>query len=56
MAGESLRDFSRLCIHTITTKPWSLEEAVSNYAKEGVSGITVWRDALDGRNIAQAGE
>ena len=56
MAGERLRDFSKLCIHTITTKNWSLEEDISHYAEAGVAGITVWRDALDGWNISKAGE
>ncbi len=46
---------SRLCIHTITTKPWSIEEAATRYASAGVQGITVWRDALNGRNIALTG-
>jgi sugar phosphate isomerase/epimerase len=49
-------DLSRLCIHTITTKPWSIEQAAKNYAAAGVKGITVWRDALDGRNIRQVGK
>lgn len=48
-------DFSRLCLHTITTKPWSLEEAVTRYAAAGVKGITVWRQALDGRAVAASG-
>ena len=49
-------DLSRLCIHTITTKPWSIEEAAERYARAGVSGITVWRNALEGRNAAQVGQ
>jgi sugar phosphate isomerase/epimerase len=49
-------DLSRLCLHTITTKPWKIEEAAKNYAGAGVKGITVWRDALDGRNIKQIGK
>src|SRR5688572_21248162 len=49
-------DLSRMCIHTITTKPWKIEEAAKNYAAAGVKGITVWRDALDGRNIKQTGK
>ena len=49
-------DLSRLCIHTITTKPWQIEEAAKNYAASGVKGITVWRDALEGRNIRQTGQ
>jgi sugar phosphate isomerase/epimerase len=50
-----LTDFSRLCIHTITTKPWSIEQACSQYAAAGVKGITVWRQWLEGRDIAQVG-
>jgi sugar phosphate isomerase/epimerase len=47
---------SRLCLHTITTKPWGIEEAARNYAAGGVKGITVWRDALQGRDIRKTGE
>ncbi len=56
MYPKPLLDFSRLCVHTITTKPWSIEEAVDRYAAAGVKGITVWRDALEGRNVAQVGQ
>src|SRR4051812_9176228 len=48
-------DFSRLAVHTITTKAWALEEAVRSYAAGGVPGITVWRQALEGRNVATSG-
>ena len=41
MSVDPLTDFSRLCVHTITTKGWELEEAVERYAEAGVSGITV---------------
>ncbi len=56
MSAKQLTDLSQLCIHTITTKPWSIEEAVQKFSKEGVKGITVWRDALTGRNIKQTGQ
>jgi sugar phosphate isomerase/epimerase len=49
-------DLNRLCLHTITTKPWSIEEAARNYATAGVKGITVWRDTLQGRDIRKTGE
>jgi len=55
MAGP-LRDFSRLCLHTITTKPWSIEEATDRYAAAGVKGVTVWRQWLEGRDVARVGE
>ncbi len=48
-------DLSHLCLHTITTKPWAIEEAVRHYAAAGVRGITVWREALDGRDPAAIG-
>jgi sugar phosphate isomerase/epimerase len=51
MAAGALTNLSRLCIHTITTKPWPIETAAEKFSKAGVKGITVWRDALTGRNI-----
>lgn len=56
MIAKDHTDLSRLCIHTITTKPWKIEEAAIHYATAGVKGITVWRDALEGRNIKQTGQ
>ena len=56
MSAKQLTDLSQLCIHTITTKPWSIEEAAKNYSTEGVKGITVWRDALANRDIKQTGQ
>jgi sugar phosphate isomerase/epimerase len=49
-------DASHLCIHTITTKPWSVEEAIEAYSQAGIGGITVWREALEGRQPLQVGE
>ena len=51
-----MKNLDKLCIHTITTKPWQLETAVEKFASAGVKGISVWRDALENRNIVQAGE
>ena len=56
MSAKPLNDLSQLCIHTITTKPWGIEEAAKNFLLEGVKGITVWRDALANRNIRQSGQ
>ncbi len=56
MNTEPVKDLSHLCIHTFTTKPWSIEEAAKHYSESGVKGITVWRDALNDRNIRQTGE
>jgi sugar phosphate isomerase/epimerase len=46
----------RLCVHTATTKPLSLEDCARLYPLAGVKGITVWRDTLDQRDPAAAGQ
>ncbi len=51
-----IQNLSRLCVHTITTQPWPIEVAAEHYAQAGVKGITVWRNALEGRDINQTGE
>lgn len=45
-----MADTSRLCVHTITTRPWPIETAIERFVAHGVRGITVWRDALEGRD------
>ncbi len=50
MTASPIQDESRLCVHSITTKPWTIEEAAKYYAREGVAGITVWQNALEGRD------
>ncbi|MEM1058550.1 MAG: sugar phosphate isomerase/epimerase family protein [Verrucomicrobiota bacterium] len=44
----------RLCVHTVTCQPWKLEEAVAHFAAAGVRGITTWREAVAGRDLAEA--
>jgi sugar phosphate isomerase/epimerase len=56
MNREPINELSKLCVHTITTKPWNINDAAKNYAASGVKGITVWRDAFTGRNIRQTGQ
>jgi sugar phosphate isomerase/epimerase len=56
MTASPLTDFSKLCVHTVTTKPWSIEESMDRYAEAGIGGITVWRQWLDGKEIAKTGE
>jgi len=56
MSASKIEDLSKLCIHTITTKSWSIEEAAENYSRIGVKGISVWRQYLEGRDIAQTGK
>ncbi|MCG6187475.1 sugar phosphate isomerase/epimerase family protein [Maribellus maritimus] len=49
-----LTDFSKLCVHTLTTKPWNLKECVENFNAVGIHGITVWRNVLEGLNLNEA--
>ena len=51
-----LEDHSRLCIHTMTTKPWSLAETIAGYTAEGVPGITVWRQHIEPYGAKEAGK
>lgn len=55
MKDLPLTGLDRLCIHTISTKPWDIETAAVKYSAAGVKGITVWRDTLSGKNIMQTG-
>lgn len=38
----------------MTTKPWSLEDCTRHYPKAGVTGITVWRQHLNGHDPKKA--
>lgn len=51
--AQKLKDFSRLCVHTFTTKPWSIEECIRNYQKAGVHGITIWRNVLENKKLSE---
>lgn len=53
---KAIKDLSRLCVHTITTKPWNIETAAREFSRAGIGGITVWRDALSGRDIPATGQ
>ena len=55
MTALPLRDTSRLCVHTMTTKPLSLRQAIDAYTKAGIPGITVWRNVFGEGGAAQAG-
>jgi len=56
MPASEIKSLGRLCLHTITTRPWPLEMAIDKYAAAGVRGITVWREALEGRSAVSMGE
>ena len=54
--AKKLTDISRLCIHTMTTKPWSLRECIDGYTAAGVPAITVWRQHIDPVGEIEAGK
>lgn len=49
---ETIRNLERLCLHTVTTKPWPIETAIEEYARHGVRGISVWKEAVEGRDLS----
>jgi sugar phosphate isomerase/epimerase len=56
MSAASIKDFSKLCIHTITTKPWSLEQTIEKYSEKGIKGVSVWRQWLDKQHPEASGK
>lgn len=41
----------RLAIHTFTNKPWSIHECLENYARRGIGGVSIWREAVAGQDL-----
>jgi len=54
--SSAITNLAKLCIHTMTTKFWSLSEAIEGYSKAGVSGVTVWRQHLEPQGAAESGK
>jgi sugar phosphate isomerase/epimerase len=52
--AKDLTDYSKLCVHTLTTKPWNLRQCVENYSSAGIQGITIWRNVLENQNLKEA--
>ncbi len=51
--ASKISDFSKLCVHTLTTKPWDIETCVKNYSEAGIHGITIWRNVLENKNLTE---
>ena len=47
----SIDNFSKLCVHTQTTKPWTIEECISHFSAAGIKGISIWRHLLEGKDL-----
>ena len=56
MPASALTDLSRLAIHTMTHKPWSLEQCIDRFTRAGVAGISVWRNVLQPMGSKAAGK
>lgn len=54
--ANQIKDLSKLCIHTITTKPWEIEKSAEEFGQAEVGGISVWRDTFEGRDITKTGD
>lgn len=46
----------QLAIHTFTTKPWSIDECIENYARHGFGGISIWRETVQGQDLRRIGK
>ena len=47
-------DFSRLSLNQVTTRRWSLREAVEGCLQAGVPAIALWRDKVAEVGLAEA--
>ena len=48
-----LADFSKLCVHTQTNKPWTIEQCINHYAAAGIRAISIWRHLLEGKDLSK---
>ncbi len=48
-----INDLSKLCLHTMTNRPWGIGECVKNYAEAGIRGITIWRNVLENKKLKE---
>ena len=51
---DPINDFSRLCIHTQTTRPWDLRQCIEEYSKAGIYWLSIWRHLLEGTSLRDA--
>ena len=53
---RSLTNYSKLCVHTQTNKPWTIQECITQYAAAGISAISIWRHLLEGKDLSEIKE
>ncbi len=49
-----MKNLSKLCIHTITNKPWSLPVLLEKYADVEIGGVSVWQNAVEPFGVSEA--
>ncbi len=47
-------DLSKMAIHTMTHKPWSLGQCVDAFTRAGIGGISVWRNVIEPIGLKEA--
>ncbi len=52
--AKPITDFSKLCVHTLTTRPWDLKQCIQNFSAAGIHAITIWRNVLEKQNLHEA--
>lgn len=45
---------TKLCIHTITNKPWTLPQLLDKYAAKDIGGVSVWQNAIEPYGVTQS--
>ncbi len=48
MRGDLLQG---MALHTMTTKQWSIDACIENYARRGLGGISIWRETVAGKSL-----
>jgi sugar phosphate isomerase/epimerase len=56
MAASAFSNLSRLCIHTITNKPWGVDQIARHYPAAGVAGVSLWRETVANENKKETGQ
>ena len=54
MPAAPLTDLSRLAIHTMTNRPWTLQQCIDAYTRAGIGGISVWRNVVEAIGVSEA--
>jgi sugar phosphate isomerase/epimerase len=55
MPATAFNDLSRLCIHSITNKPWRIDQIARHYSAAGVAAVSVWRETIANENKTDVG-